>query len=234
MLQLQRQNNIMQLLKKENELTVKELCAALYCSPATIRRDLTALEKQGLIKRSFGGAVLTEGFFDQQPLAVRGAKNIAEKQRICAKAAQLINKGETIFIDASSTTYFLAPYLNNIPELTVITNNPHLNIVLSEMNVHNYCTGGEMLNSSVALVGSEAENFVRGIHADAFFFSARSICDGKIYDTSKHERDIKKTMLQHSERHYFLCDSTKFDTPYTYLITDQNSIDAVITDYRLE
>lgn len=230
MLQLQRQNDIMRLLKKEKELTVKELCAVLYCSPATVRRDLCELEKQGLVKRSFGGAVLNESFFDQQPLSIRGVKNIAEKQRICAKAAQFLNKGETVFIDASSTTYFLAPYLKDIPELTVITNNPHLNIVLSQMNVRNYCTGGEMLNSSIALVGSEAERFVRGIHADLFFFSARGICKGQIFDSSKNERDIKIAMLSHSTRHYFLCDSTKLEKTYPYVITDEDSVDSIITD----
>ncbi len=135
------------------------------------------------------GAVTHESFFDRQPLSIRGVKNIAEKQRISAKAAGLIVPGETIFIDASSTTYFLAPFLKDIPDITVITNNPHLNIVLSEMRVTNYCTGGKMLNSSIALVGSEAERFVRGIHADAFFFSACGYRDGNILDSSKDERD---------------------------------------------
>ena len=230
MLQLQRQNDIIRLLKKEKELTVKELCSALFCSPATVRRDLSELEKQGLLRRSFGGAVLNESFFDQQPLAIRGVKNVHEKRRICAKAAGLLHGGETVFIDASTTTYFLAPYLKDIPELTVITNNPHLNIALSQMGVRNYCTGGEMLNSSIALVGSEAERFVRGIRANAFFFSARGICNGQIFDSSKEERDIKIAMLENSQKHYFLCDSTKFENVYPYMITEQHSIDEIIVD----
>ena len=230
MLQLQRQKDIMDILKSKKEQTVKELCAALYCSPATVRRDLCDLEKQGLVKRSFGGAVINEGFFDQQPLLIRGVKNVSQKQRICAKAAKLICAGQTIFIDSSSTTYFLAPYLRDIPELTVITNNPHLNIVLSQMKVNNYCTGGKMLNSSIALVGSEAERFVRGIRANAFFFSARGICNGQIFDSSKDERDIKISMLEQSDKLYFLCDSTKFDQSYPYKIIDQSLIDTTITE----
>ena len=230
MLQLQRQNDILQCLKKEKEMTVKELCAALYCSPATVRRDLAELEKQGLIKRSFGGAVWNDSFFDQQPLSVRGVQNVAEKQRICAKAAQFLHPGETIFIDASSTTCFLASHLKNVPDLTVITNNPHLNVLLSQMKVRNYCTGGEMLNSSIALVGSEAERFVRGIRADACFFSARGVFEGGIYDSSKEERDIKIAMLEHSRKHYFLCDSAKFDNAYPYLITRQELLEETITE----
>lgn len=230
MLQLQRQGDLLRLLKKEKELTVKELCAALCVSPATVRRDLADLEKQGHIKRSFGGAVLQENFFDQQPLAIRGVKNITEKRRLCARGAALLHGGETIFIDASSTTYFLAPYLKGIPDLTVITNNPHLNIALSQMNVRNYCTGGEMLNSSIALVGSEAERFVRGIRADACFFSARGFSKDGIYDSSKEERDIKIAMLENSEKYYFLCDSSKKGAVYPYLIATPHPVDEAITE----
>lgn len=230
MLQLQRQNDILRLLKKEKELTVKEICATLYVSPATVRRDLCELEKQGHIKRSFGGAVLNESFFDQQPLSIRGVKNVSEKQKLCARASQFLHEGDTVFIDASSTTYFLASFLKDIPDLTIITNNPYLNIVLSKMNVKNYCTGGHMLNSSLALVGSEAERFVRGIHADSFFFSARGICDGQIFDSSKSERDIKIAMLDSSEKHYFLADRSKIGKVFPYLIAKKDSIDEIITE----
>ena len=230
MLQLQRQNDILELLKKEKNLTVKELCAALYCSPATVRRDLADLEAQGMIRRSFGGAILNESFFDQQPLSIRGIKNVDKKQHIAARAATLLHGGETIFVDASTTSYFLASYLKDIPDLTVITNNPHLNIALSGLRIKNYCTGGKMLDSSVALVGSEADHFVRGIRADAFFFSARGYADGVITDSSKEERDIKITMLQHSAKHYFLCDASKLGQTYPYIVADQSSIDQIFSE----
>ena len=93
------------------------------------------------------------------------------------------------------------------------------------MNVNNYCTGGKMLNSSVALVGSEAERFVRGIHADSFFFSARGFCDGRISDSSKDERDIKIAMLKNSEKHYFLCDASKQWRAYPYIVADKEQTD---------
>ena len=77
MLQLKRQEEIMSLLAEQREMTVKELCAALYTSPATIRRDLSELEQRGLLRRSFGGAVLTERYTDQLPLVIRRASHIA-------------------------------------------------------------------------------------------------------------------------------------------------------------
>ena len=230
MLQLKRQSDILELLKKEKNLTVKELCSRLFCSPATVRRDLAELESQGLVKRSFGGAVLNESFFDQQPLSIRGIRNVDAKQRIAASAATLLRGGETVFIDASSTTYFLAPHLREIPDLTIITNNPHLNIVLSNMRIKNYCTGGKMLDSSIALVGSEAEKFISGIRADICFFSARGFANETVTDSSKEERDIKIAMLGHSAKRCFLCDSSKLGLTYPYVVTEENEIDQVISE----
>lgn len=230
MLQLERQNDILRLLNEKKELTVKELCALLYCSPATVRRDLEALEKKGALKRSFGGAVLSESFSDQIPLFLRSAKRIPEKKRICAKAAAFFRPGTTVFVDASSTTCFLAPYLRNIPELTVITNNPHLNIRLSECGIHNLCTGGEMLNGSIAMAGSDAIRFVESIHADAFFFSARGVCDGEISDSSKAERDIKTAMAERAAHLYFLCDTSKHGLRFPYTVARLSDMDAVIDE----
>lgn len=220
----------MELLRVHREMTVKELCAVLYSSPATIRRDLSALERKGVLRRSFGGAVLTEDYTDQLPLLIRRAEHIAEKKRIAAKAASFVKAGDTIFIDASTTTYFLAEHLRGVQELTVITNNPHLAVVFAERGIRCLCTGGEMLGSSIALVGSDAERFVGGFYAGAFFFSARGIADGEISDSSKAERDIKRAMLERSERAYFLCDTSKNGKRYPYRIADIAAVDEKINE----
>lgn len=231
MLQLQRQNEIMRLLEVHKELTVKELCSMLFYSPATIRRDLTDLEQKGLLRRSFGGAVIVDHFVEQYPLEVRATKNIANKKRICAKAARMIQPGETIFIAASSTTFFLPPLLKDIPDLTVVTNSPHMNIKLSEHKIRNLCTGGEMLTNSIALVGSEAEHFIRGIRASKTFFSARGLSlDGMITDSSKMERDLKLAMLAQSQKSYYLTDQSKTGQEYPWCIARTVDIDGIIDD----
>jgi len=230
MLPLQRQNDILRLLAQNKEMTVKEICAALYYSPATVRRDLNELESRGLLKRSFGGAVLTESYPEQLPLAIRATKNLAAKKHLCAKAAAMICDGETIFLDASSTTYFMAPHLKGFSDLTVITNNPLLCVLLSEMKIRNLCTGGEMLLDSVALVGSDAERFIGGVRAHKCFFSARGVDAGEITDSSKPERDIKMAMLARSEKHIFLCDSSKVGQRFPYRITDLSDIDHTVSE----
>lgn len=231
MLPLQRQNDILRLLEEHKEMTVKEICAALYYSPATVRRDLTELEGRGLLKRSFGGAGLTESYAEQLPLAIRAAKNIAAKKHICAKAAEWIEDGDTLFLDASSTTYFLAPHLKDHADLTVITNSPHLCVVLSELKVRNFCTGGEMLHDSIALVGSDTQRYLRGIRAHKCFFSARGICNGEISDSSKAERNVKLAMLERSEHAFFLCDSSKRGLQFPYCIAELSELDAMIDEH---
>ncbi len=230
MLPLQRQNDILRLLGEKKEMTVKEICATLYYSPATVRRDLTELEARGLLKRSFGGAMLTEIYTEQLPLAIRAAKNIAQKKHIAARAAATIREGETIFLDASTTTYFLAPHLKGIADLTVVTNNPHLSVLLSEMKIRNLCTGGEMLHESIALVGSDTERFIGGLRAHKCFFSARGITDGEITDSSKPERDVKIAMLERSEQRIFLCDRSKNGLRFPYRVATLDGIDCVVDE----
>lgn len=228
MLQLERQKDLMRLLQAQKSMTVKELCAALFASPATVRRDLAALEKAGLLTRSFGGAVLCEAFPDQLPFAVRSEEHIAEKKRIAAKAAGQIHAGETVFLDASTTTFYLAPHLKDIPDLTVVTNSPRACIALAELGVRCFCTGGEMLEGSHALVGSSAERFVRGIRAHVCVFSARGVANGTVTDSSKGERDLKIAMLEQSVRRILLYDRSKEGKTYPYIVTDVSCVDEVI------
>ena len=230
MLQLERQQDILRLLQLQKSMTVKELCDALHASPATVRRDLSALEQAGLLSRSFGGAVLNEVFPDQRPFSVRAGEQTAQKKRIAAKAAALIHGGETVFLDASTTTHFLVPHLGGIPDLTVITNSPHTCVALAEQGVRSICTGGELLTGSLALVGSDAERFVRGIRAHVCVFSARGLCDGEITDSSKAERDLKLAMLESAGRSILLCDSSKVGARYPYLVAHLSQVDAVVDE----
>ena len=230
MLQLERQQDILKLLQRKKSMTVKELCALLYASPATVRRDLAALERAGLINRSFGGAVLCEVFPDQQPFAVRSGEHIAEKKRVAARAAAFVRPGETVFLDASSTTFYLVPHLREIPDLTVVTNSPRTCLALAEQGIRCFCTGGELLEGSQALVGSDAERFVRGIHAHVCLFSARGVADGCISDSSKGERDLKIAMLESSGRSVFLYDRSKEGKQYPHVITALTRVDEIVSE----
>jgi len=218
MLQLQRQRDIVRLVRERGSITVKELSAALYASPATIRRDLSALEEAGELTRSFGGASVREDFPDQTPAVLRLGERLRQKKRAAAIAASLIQPGQTIFIDASTTTYLMYPHLRNIPDLTVITNSPRLCVALAESHVHNLCTGGEMLSLAQALTGSDAQRFVAGIRAHAVFFSSRA------------ERDIKQAMVENAVKSYFIFDTAKEGQMFPYVVCPRRSVTAVIDE----
>lgn len=224
MLQLERQDDILRLLDQNREMTVKELCAELFCSAATVRRDLCELERRGLLKRSFGGAVRIERYVDQRPLYIRSSEHVEEKKRLASAAARLIGEGQTVFIDASTTTYFMAEHLADIPDVTVVTNNPYLSIVLSEMKIRSYCTGGEMLLSSVALVGADAIRYVSGMHADIAFLSCLGYDEEYAYDSSKGERDVKIAMIENAERACLLADPSKKGTRHAYRICRMSDV----------
>jgi DeoR/GlpR family transcriptional regulator of sugar metabolism len=145
-------------------------------------------------------------------------------------AKSYLESGDTIFIAGSTTTFFLAEYLRQIPNITVITNSPHMNIRLSEAHVKNLCAGGEMLPNSTVLVGSETERFIRGIRAAKFFFSARGYANGVISDSSKSERDIKITMLEQSQKSYFLYDRSKLDQVYPFCIAKDTDVTELIDE----
>ena len=230
MLALERHKQILKLLEERKNMTVLEICDEIYASPATVRRDLIALEKEGVLRRSYGGASLNESYTDQIPLSLRSTKNIKAKKKICSKAVSFIKPGYTIFIDNSSTTYFLVPFLKDIPDLTVVTNNPVICTVLAEYKVRCFCTGGELLSGSIALVGSEAERFISGIKADACFISSCGYTDNYCCDVSKRERDLKIKMIKNSNKSYYLCDTSKKGKEFPFIISEFSDIDAVIDE----
>ena len=224
MLQLERQKQILKIMTERKSMTVKELCAEIYASPATVRRDLKELEKEGYITRSFGGAVLNGVFPNQVPSSVREKEDAAEKKKLSAKAASLVRSGETVFIDGSTTTFYMAQYLKDIPDITVITNNPKLCLKLAEYGVRSFCTGGEMLNESMVFAGTQAEEYVRGIRAHKFFFSARGADKRVITDSCIYQRNIKRAMLECADESIFLCGKNKFEKTYSYVVTDIDKI----------
>ena len=121
MLSLERQEEILEILNKNNSATVEELAQELFVSGATIRRDLRSMEKQGLIKRSHGGAMPFKSSAEESAFAIREQENTVAKKTIANLAVKLINKGDSVFLDSSSTTGLIIPMLNNFKYLSVTT-----------------------------------------------------------------------------------------------------------------
>ena len=231
MFNLERQNEILNILEKDRSISVNKLSKMLYVSQPTIRRDLSILEKQGKVARTHGGVVLRETAEKEIPLLLREEQNNRSKQIIAQKEHKLIKNGDVIFLDASSTVSYLIPHLKKINDIIVITNSPKTSMRLGEEHIKNYCTGGLLLFHSIAYVGSEVERFISNINADVFFFSSRGYDeDGCITDSSIEEATVKKAMMRNAAKTYYLCDSSKRDKKYMYNICETKDVDGIITE----
>ena len=231
MYNLERQEEIIRILERHKSMSVTKLANTLFVSQPTVRRDLNILENQGKVQRTHGGVVLRKASDAEVPLLFREDKNHAAKKAIAAKASALISDGCVIFLDASSTAAHLIPFLDKFHDIIVVTNSPKTSILLGENHIKNYCTGGLLLEHSVAYVGNEAEKFISHINADLFFFSSRGYTeDGIITDSSEREVVMKKAMLRNAEKSYYLCDKSKQNKKFVFTVCGVNEVTAIIQE----
>jgi DeoR/GlpR family transcriptional regulator of sugar metabolism len=232
MFTLERQNQIITILKEKKSASVVELAKMLFIGQATIRRDLDLLQKQNLIKRTYGGAVLLEGLNIEIPLYVRESEQAVEKETIGEKAAELVHDGDTLILDSSSTTYSMIHFLKSKENLTVITNGVKTTIALGEiLHAKVYCISGRLRENSLSLVGEQSKKFISNYQVETLFFSCRGIVrDIGAMDSSDDEAELRKEMIKISKRVVLLCDSSKFDKTAFYKVCELDKIDYIITD----
>lgn len=131
MLAIERKNEILSILQKEQRVLVSELSQRYNVTEETIRRDLEKLEREGFVKKTYGGAVLNKNISVDLPLKIREKTNRKEKLAIAQKVAELVEEGECIMLDSSSTSLMIAQSLKKKEKLTVITNSVEVLIELS-------------------------------------------------------------------------------------------------------
>ncbi len=234
MIQYERRRNILEYLKTEETATVKELAEKVYASEASVRRDIEALERDGLVRRIWGGVTFTGVQNGVVPINVRDTDNAASKNIIAKRAAELIFDGATIFLDASSTARRIIKHLGNKCDLTVITNNQRLFEEAENLDARLYSTGGFYNRKNHAFTGPLAEEYVRGVYADIFFFSSQGISkDGEITDASEEETSLRRVMLERSKKKYFLCDSSKIGIKKLFTVCEKDELDGIICDTKL-
>lgn len=230
----ERQAQILALLEKEKSISVHRLAKLLSISESSVRRDLAALEEIGKIKRTFGGAVLFEAAEREVSLMYRRSQHMQEKAEIALKASKYLRDGMMIFLDASSSAAQMIPHLEGFKDVTVVTNSPSTSMKLGELKIRNYCTGGLLLNHSIAYVGSGAADFVSRFTADILFFSCRGLSeDGILSDSMEEEVQIRRVMLQNAKKKIFLCDSSKYGQSYPYRLCRADDVDEIISDVPL-
>ncbi len=224
-----RQDEIVRILKKQKFATVKTLVSMINYSSATINRDLNALEKLGVVSRSYGGVEIVEKKFPTLPYRYEYMKK--EKRHIAREGAKLIASGETVFISATTTTEYLTQFLLNKKDLTVITHDLKLALDLGEEGLNVICLGGKIIEAPSMLGGSETVENALKYHADKTFLSVGAITeDGKI-GVSESQYLIFKTMMRNSKEVYLLVDRKKISSNINIELCDFSKITGVISDY---
>lgn len=158
MLKKERENEIVNILRSHDGYAeVKTLCAEMYVSESSVRRDLTRLEEKGIVNRVYGGAELVNIFSLASDFNVRRGHNSAQKQAIAKKAAKLIREGDVIFLDQSSSAFYLACEIVSAHKcrITVATNNIEIIGLLSESSVNVISSGGTLSREKRTCLGRE-------------------------------------------------------------------------------
>jgi DeoR/GlpR family transcriptional regulator of sugar metabolism len=241
----ERRQRILGLLRERPGIRVPELARLLSVSEGTIRNDLRALEKAGELTRVRGGAVVRDGRdFISPAFRARTEVSATAKKRIARWAAEMVQDGDSVLLDSSSTVFHIASYLLDRSNLTIVTNGIEVAYALAENPTHTIILIGGVLRPDRALtVGYLGEKILENLHIQTAFVS----CSGFAVETGLTQVDIqeaqlKSRMIESVERVVALIDSTKFGkvdlTPFatveqvSHILTDSDVAPRYIDDLR--
>ncbi len=227
-----RRRRILDWMQEEGSARVRDLAAAFDVSEVTIRGDLERLEVEGHITREHGGAFLNSVPAQVTALALQHQDNMDKKRRIGALAAGLVQDGETLILDAGSTTTEVAHRLTARRDLTVITN--ALNIALTLGAVPGcavHMPGGQFKAPTLSLSGDKAVDYFRNIFAGRLFLATAGVAlDTGLTYPSFADLQLKEAMIKAAARVYLVADSTKINKSSFTRLGALDVIHAFITD----
>jgi DeoR family fructose operon transcriptional repressor len=229
MLALERQREILAALSDQSSVRVADLAKRFEVAEETIRRDLDRLGSQGKLVRSHGGAMATTE--NEAPYWQREFINQAQKEAISRAAVKLINEGDTLILDASSSSWFLARRLPDIP-LTIITNSLYNCMALEgREHIKIISPGGTLAETSMSFVGSATQEALRRYHAGKLFMSCRAFdVQRGLSDISDEQAMVRRVMLEVTEHHVLLIDSSKWGARALAFIASAAEFQHIITD----
>ncbi len=236
MLAAERRNEILTQLRQEGRVIVADLSKKYDVTEETIRRDLEKIEQDGFAERTYGGAVLKENSKDELPFLVRKRANVEAKKRIAARIGGMIEDGDRIMLDASTTALFVAKQIRQKKDITVITNSIEILLELSDVEGWRVMsTGGTLRPEALSLLGYQAERMVSEFYVDKAIISCKGIDFHKgISDFNERESGLKKQMLASASTRILAVDGNKFGKVSFTKILDFAELDMIVTDYELD
>ncbi|WP_019535427.1 DeoR/GlpR family DNA-binding transcription regulator [Paenibacillus ginsengihumi] len=236
MLAAERWHKIVQLVNERGSIRVTELSELCEVTEETIRRDLDRLESEGKLLRSHGGAVSiqTEQTVET-PYRERETAYPEEKRKIASEAVRFIQENDRIILDASSTAWYMAQRIPDIP-LTVLTNSIKVAVELSaKEKIQVISTGGLLSPRSLSYVGPLAERSLSTYHVDKAFLSCKGLhADKGLSESNELQALIKQAMIGISDEVFVLADSSKVGQQSFARVTGWERVNCLITDDKAD
>lgn len=232
MIAAERQNLIIEKLRISKVVSVNDLAKEFKTTEMTIRRDLALLEKQGMLKRSYGGATLGEKVGLESDFDIRQAENSDIKALIGQKAASLVTPGDCIGIDIGTTSLEIAKYIKDIPDLNVITASlPVMNELKDAKNVKIICTGGEYSHKDLSLTGHNAIRTIKEYTLDKMFIGVAGISFDYGYTLfSMQDALVKREFIEHAREVIVVAHSSKIGVTKHAFLCEIGAVDKIIID----
>lgn len=231
----QRRRRMLDLIQERGNAEVSELSQAFQVSEVTVRADLASLAGRGLVVRTYGGAMLPERPPAELTFDAREVSNVDVKARIGQAAADLIENGQPVVLDASTTALQIARALRGrsaLEDVTVITNGVHTALELLDVpGVSTILTGGQLRSTAVSLTGALAAELLGRVHASIGFFGARGLTTTQgLTDVNLQEVEMKAAMAAVCERSVAVVDHTKLGQVGLATFLPLARLSLVITD----
>ena len=229
----ERRRRIARLVREAGSVTVALLESEFGISPMTARRDIVALEEEGRVKRTHGGAVLPGYAGHEDSFWYRLDEAVEAKERLADVAVGLLEPGESVFLDCSTTTYYLARrLLGEGPRVTVLTNSVPVMELLMKHEVPKteiVGVGGFMRKLTLSFVGPHAVRTISAHSADRAFLSVKGVTrEGFLTDPDVLEAEVKRAMIEHSEEPVLLVDGDKFEKRGLSVITHASRLSGAL------
>lgn len=229
-----RRVKIVELLREHRTLRLPELAEYLNASVITVRRDLTALEEKGLIRKIYGGAAYLDTPESNQShllFSSRVATNHPLKQRIGITAAQLIRDDDSVILDIGTTCLEVARHLKTRSGITVLTNSVAILNELLDADLEVYALGGKLRGNELSLTGPQAFSAIRNFCVTKAFIGVGGISiENGITNFNRDSAELCSAIIERAVHVYLVADSSKFGKVAFSVIGDLSCVDTVITD----
>lgn len=234
MLSVTRRQKIKELIQEKKSAKVHEMAACFDVTVETIRRDLIVLEKEGALMRTHGGAFIQSGVENLVDAQLRTNIYVDNKTTIARACCKLIDNGDTIFLDNSTTCYYIARELRS-KRLTVATNNLKIIEELADCeNIQLICVGGLFAPTEMSFYGLVASTVINQLYFDKCFLSCRSISlEHGLTEASEKWCSLRKLAISRSKKRYLAADFSKFDETSFVQVCALEELDMIITDKPL-